>query len=199
MWLSILVVSKSSCEDFSDENEGRGYIRKKPTLSKDKIGLHWNSVRDESRTHTAARPLPPQSSVSTNSTTRTWICKEQCFERKTGLEPATPTLARSCSTNWAIFAFWVVVGYSLLIQSISMYLILSEKRGSNPRPRPWQGRALPTELFSHILMFVLRLSGVVFSNAMQSYDLFLNWPNFWAKKLQEIFTVFCNLLNISEK
>ena len=29
---------------------------------------------------------------------------------------------------------------------------LSEKRGSNPRPRPWQGRALPTELFSHILM-----------------------------------------------
>ena len=51
---------------------------------------------------------------------------------------------------------------------------LSEKRGSNPRPRPWQGRALPTELFSHILMFVLRLSGVVFSNAMQSYDLFLN-------------------------
>ena len=28
---------------------------------------------------------------------------------------------------------------------------LSEKRGSNPRPRPWQGRALPTELFSQIV------------------------------------------------
>ncbi len=27
---------------------------------------------------------------------------------------------------------------------------LSEKRDSNPRPRPWQGRALPTELFSRI-------------------------------------------------
>jgi hypothetical protein len=26
--------------------------------------------------------------------------------------------------------------------------VLSEKRDSNPRPRPWQGRALPTELFS---------------------------------------------------
>ncbi len=26
-------------------------------------------------------------------------------ERKTGLEPATPTLGRSCSTNWATFAF----------------------------------------------------------------------------------------------
>ena len=30
-------------------------------------------VRDEIRTHTAERPLPPQSSVSTNSTTRTSI------------------------------------------------------------------------------------------------------------------------------
>ncbi len=26
--------------------------------------------------------------------------------------------------------------------------LLSEKRDSNPRPRPWQGRALPTELLS---------------------------------------------------
>ena len=25
----------------------------------------------------------------------------------------------------------------------------SGKRGSNSRPRPWQGRALPTELFPH--------------------------------------------------
>ena len=28
---------------------------------------------------------------------------------------------------------------------------MSGKRGSNPRPRPWQGRALPTELLPHIL------------------------------------------------
>ncbi len=27
--------------------------------------------------------------------------------------------------------------------------VLSEKRDSNPRPPPWQGDALPTELFSH--------------------------------------------------
>ena len=32
---------------------------------------------------------------------------------------------------------------------------LSEKRDSNPRPRPWQGRALPTELLSHDCIFVL--------------------------------------------
>ncbi len=29
----------------------------------------------------------------------------------------------------------------------------SGKRGSNSRPRPWQGRALPTELFPHIYYF----------------------------------------------
>ena len=27
----------------------------------------------------------------------------------------------------------------------------SGKRGSNSRPRPWQGRALPTELFPHLI------------------------------------------------
>ena len=26
----------------------------------------------------------------------------------------------------------------------------SERRDSNPRPRPWQGRALPTELLSRL-------------------------------------------------
>ena len=37
-----------------------------------------------------------------------------------------------------------------ILKTIHLELcILSEKRGSNPRPRPWQGRALPTELFSH--------------------------------------------------
>ena len=29
-------------------------------------------------------------------------------------------------------------------------VLKSEKRGSNPRPRPWEGRALPTELLSHL-------------------------------------------------
>ena len=31
----------------------------------------------------------------------------------------------------------------------SFYFIMSGKRDSNSRPRPWQGRALPTELFPH--------------------------------------------------
>ena len=42
-----------------------------------------------------------KSCVSTDSTTAASL------ERKTGLEPATPTLARLCSTNWAIFAFFL--------------------------------------------------------------------------------------------
>ncbi len=56
-----------------------------------------------------ARPQWPQdfkSCVSTNSTTRALNnnskkilpCQED-FERETGFEPATPTLARSCSTS----------------------------------------------------------------------------------------------------
>ncbi len=37
-------------------------------------------------------------------------------------------------------------------------IFLSEKRDSNSRPQPWQGCALPTELFSHL---VLPLKGTV--------------------------------------
>ena len=35
----------------------------------------------------------------------TWALQITAFERKTRLELATPTLARLCSTNWAISAF----------------------------------------------------------------------------------------------
>ena len=39
-----------------------------------------------------------------------------------------------------------------------MLLLLSGKRDSNPRPRPWQGRALPTELFpQNVFIYVLKM------------------------------------------
>ena len=38
---------------------------------------------------------------------------------------------------------------SPITMSKTMTAALSGKRDSNPRPRPWQGRALPTELFPH--------------------------------------------------
>ena len=34
---------------------------------------------------------------------------------------------------------------------VSELLIKSDRRGSNPRSRPWQGRALPTTPLSHIM------------------------------------------------
>ena len=40
-----------------------------------------------------------------------WIWFIQNVERKTGLGPATPTLARLCSTNWAISAFTLPLNF----------------------------------------------------------------------------------------
>ena len=120
-------------------------------------------------------------------------------ERKTRLELATPTLARLCSTNWAISANWKWRGgdsnshasrhchlkaarlpfrHLSIPSSQSVWCprqesnlhafrhthlkrarlpipplgqTLSGKRGSNSRPQPWQGCALPTELFPHLV------------------------------------------------
>ena len=71
-------------------------------------------------------------------------------ERKTGLEPATLTLARLCSTNWAIFAFTILiknssVGYSQLRCKSNTFFLKAKKireifpgskRKSLKRPSP---------------------------------------------------------------
>ena len=50
----------------------------------------------------ACLPIPPPGQLSSKKIPPP---KEEGFlERKTGLEPATPTLARSCSTKWATSA-----------------------------------------------------------------------------------------------
>ena len=61
-----------------------------------------------------------------------------------------------------------------------MFIFLSEKRGSNPRPRPWQGRALPTELFSHSHYLLERqhLLSIADANVL----LILNYTNVFLKK-----------------
>ena len=41
---------------------------------------------------------------------------------------------------------------------ISLCIEKSARRDSNPRPRPWQGRAPPTEPLAHFLLFVLLLN-----------------------------------------
>ncbi len=45
--------------------------------------------------------------------------------------------------------FCRLVPYHLAIPPFKNNKNWSEKRGSNPRPPPWQGGALSTELFSH--------------------------------------------------
>ena len=53
---------------------------------------------------------------------------------------------------------------------------VSGKRDSNSRPQPWQGCALPTELFPLKSSFRSRF----LSNAMQRYELFSNLQTFGA-------------------
>ena len=54
---------------------------------------------------------------------------------------------------------------------------MSEKRDSDPRPRPWQGRALPTELFSQ---FATRFS----LKAAAKIRFFFNFQNVLREKYQ---------------
>ena len=103
---------------------------------------------EETRTPTSQLTLPPQSSASTNSATSP-TCK--CILNnvpRTGLEPArreTHAPETCASTNSATWA-GIEETFFLMLYSECM----SGKRDSNPRPRPWQGRALPTELFPQL-------------------------------------------------
>ena len=89
----------------------RGYGARKDTKTKRSVTARlptFLSVRDEIRTHTSQRPLPPQSSVSTNSTTRTYGISSLILVPRTGLEPAclsTHAPETCASTNSATWAF----------------------------------------------------------------------------------------------
>ena len=83
-------------------------------------------AQDETRTHTILRPLPPQSSVYTNFTTCA-LCPEQDSNLHTSRH------AHLKRTRLPI--------------PPSGQKKRSGKRDSNSRPQPWQGCALPTELF----------------------------------------------------
>ena len=134
-----------------------------------------SNLHVEKHTHLkrARLPIPPLGLKFRNTEVEYFL-----FERKTGLGPATPTLARLCSTNWAISACSFsrseeeetrtpTTQLSLPPQSSAStnsatspfsktpyskqnsccFKMLSGKRDSDPRPQPWQGCALPTELF----------------------------------------------------
>ena len=96
-------------------------------------------AQDETRTHTILRPLPPQSSVYTNFTTCAFAFAlfsaiDACPEQDSNLH--TSRHAHLKRTRLPI--------------PPSGQKKRSGKRDSNSRPRPWQGRALPTELLPQV-------------------------------------------------
>ena len=55
--------------------------------------------------------------------------------------------------------------------------IMSGKRDSNSRPRPWQGRALPTELFPRLLVAKQRgvFYGFILLCQIKFVKIFFDW------------------------
>ena len=95
---------------------------------------------------------------------------------RTGLEPAHLAACAPethASTNSAIWA-----------------KKKSGKRDSNSRPRPWQGRALPTELFPQFLFFISSIRTLLFLKAGAKVLLFFDIHKFFCI----FFAFFCILL-----
>ena len=72
------------------------------------------------------------------------------------------------------------------LQVLLFQCSLSEKRDSNPRPRPWQGRALPTELFSQFSLLanpLASLSCPVFVVCVAKVGIIFELTNLLAKKI----------------
>ena len=66
---------------------------------------------------------------------------------------------------------------------------MSEKRDSNPRPRPWQGRALPTELFSHPKRFwecKFKEAFLIYNDLITKYTLYLCWKSAYFKSPMDL-------------
>ena len=64
-----------------------------------------------------------------------------CYVPEAGLEPARPDGHKILS-----LACLPIPPLGHLLKKVKW----SERRDSNSRPRPWQGRALPAELLSHV-------------------------------------------------
>ena len=93
-----------------------------------------NGARGQTWTGTPRKARDFKSLVSTDSTTRAeWFtnCARWLWRRV----PESNRATWICNPVHNRFA--------------NTPLVWSGKRGSNSRPRPWQGRALPTELFPH--------------------------------------------------
>ena len=150
--------------------------------------VHFACAQDETRTHTILRSLPPQSSVYTNFTTcasSQFACDYIIHVPRTGLEPAHLAACAPethASTNSAIWAS--------KNKNAGTGPAWSDERDSNSRPRPWQGRALPTELSSHSLINLMWGHVTSFRKRVQRYCFFLNWQNIFTKKCKKMIVFY---------
>ena len=92
------------------------------------------------------------------------------FVPEAGIEPARPKWAQDFKSGASTYS----ATQALNPQKKSRLTIgtVSGKRDSNSRPRPWQGRALPTELFPRCLMmqrYVFFYCAQVFFNFFLKY------------------------------
>ena len=131
---------------------------------------------EETRTPTSQLTLPPQSSASTNSATspvRDMRCHllSQCPEQDSNLHVSQHSHLKRARLPFRHLG-------RLRSDAVTRHQEMSGKRDSNSRPRPWQGRALPTELLPHFCYS--KLSNIVCNSRLrvQRYCFFLNWQAF---------------------
>ena len=101
---------------------------------------------EETRTPTSQLTLPPQSSASTNSATSP--NKKECPEQDSNLHASRHTHLKRARLPIPPPGHFIE---GAIPQRSFLFKMWSGKRDSDPRPQPWQGCALPTELFPPFL------------------------------------------------
>ena len=112
-------------------------------LSYFRVVFQKKCEEEETRTPTSQLTLPPQSSASTNSATSPTkiLNKKECPEQDSNLHASRHTHLKRARLPIP------PPGHG--------------KRDSDPRPQPWQGCALPTELFPQkILLNIEEISNL---------------------------------------
>ena len=128
-----------------------------------------SSEEDEPRTHTSQLTLPPQSSASTNSATPQFLVEDLlCPEQDSNLHVSQHSHLKRARLPFRHLG------------SIDPWVhYVSGKRDSNSRPQPWQGCALPTELFPLGIAFSLKCGAKI--------RVFLTTTKYYLKKSQKYF------------
>ena len=104
------------------------------------------SEEEETRTPTSQLTLPPQSSASTNSATSPTYIRLMCPEQDSNLHASRHTHLKRARLPIPPPGHLHIRPSPNVLSCFNT----SGKRDSNPRPQPWQGCALPTELFPQL-------------------------------------------------